>query len=103
MTYGIHKYWVMNNGSVIHDDFAGEGVVESDDYTWPNKSYMVNVDLLPPHLLHADDDTIGVPILKYHHGISLKPDWIVEVKAPCLFPRDGDVELPIFTQKDTEA
>ena len=28
MTYGIHKYWVMNNGSVIHDDFAHEGVVE---------------------------------------------------------------------------
>lgn len=78
MTYGLHKYWVMNNGSVIHDDFAHEGVIESDDTTWTNKAYLVDADKLPPELIHADDDVLEPFILDYHHKKIEKPDWIVE-------------------------
>lgn len=78
MTYGIHKYWVMNDGEVLHDDWAQEGVDESNDFTWPNTSYSINADLLPENLLHADDEVIGPIILAYHHKEIDKPDWIVE-------------------------
>lgn len=78
MTYGIHKYWVMNNGEVIHDDFVEEHVDESNDFTWPNTSYNINVDLLPEDLIHADDEVIGPLILAYHHKETDKPVWIVE-------------------------
>ena len=78
MTYGLHKYWVMNDGEVIHDDFMNEHVDESNDFTWPNTAYTVDVDKLPPELVHADDEVIGPLILAYHYKESEKPDWIVE-------------------------
>ncbi len=78
MTYGLHKYWVMNDGEVIHDDFMNEHVDESNDFTWPNTAYTVDVDKLPPELVHADDEVIGPLILAYHHKESEKPEWIVE-------------------------
>ena len=85
MTYGIHKYWVMNDGTVIHDDFMAENVVESDESTWPNKSYMVNADLLPSHLLHTDDDVIGIPILQYHKDEIDCPLWLESKPKDFLF------------------
>lgn len=78
MTYGLHKYWVMNDGEVIHDDFMNEHVDESNDFTWPNTAYTIDADKLPLDLLHADDEVIGPFILAYHKKESPKPDWIVE-------------------------
>ncbi len=77
MVYGIHKYWVMNNGSVTHDDSVEEGIVENDDSTWPNKSYLVDCDKLPSALIDADEE-LAPFILDYHHKKVEKPDWIVE-------------------------
>ena len=73
MEYGIHEYFVMKDGSVVHSDFAQDNL---EDNT-PIKSYTVDLDTLPSYLLHADDRTLGIPILKYHHGVTIKPDWIL--------------------------
>lgn len=77
MTYGIHKYWVMNDGEVIHDDFVNEHIDESNDFTWPNTAYMVNIDLLPDDLKHADDEVLAPLILAYHHKKDTKPSWLI--------------------------
>lgn len=31
--YGIHKYWLMNDGTVIYEDYVDEYIVENDDST----------------------------------------------------------------------
>lgn len=77
-TYGLHKYWVMNDGEVVHDDFVNECIDESNDFTWPNTYYIVDVDLLPEELKHADNEVIGPLILAYHHKEVIKPIWIKE-------------------------
>lgn len=77
--YGIHKYWVMNDGEVKHDDYANDCVDESNDFTWPHTAYSVNKDLLPDEVKHADDDEkLCELILAYHHKEIDKPDWIME-------------------------
>lgn len=76
--YGKHKYHVTNNGYVHHEDSINEWVDESDDFTWTNKVYEVDIDLLPKELRGADDETIGDEILNYHYGIlDKKPEWIL--------------------------
>ena len=68
----------MNDGEVVHDDFAHECVDESNDFTWPNTSYNVDVDKLPVELQNADNEVLAPLILAYHHKEIDKPDWIVE-------------------------
>lgn len=77
-TYGIHKYYVMNDGEVFHEDFMEEHIDESNDFTWPNNYYLIDVDKLPPELVHADDEVIAPFILDYHYKKIEKPEWIVE-------------------------
>lgn len=79
MSYNLHKYWVMNDGEVKHDDYANDCVDESNDFSWPSTYYTINVDLLPDELKHAEDDEkLHELILAYHHKETEKPDWIVE-------------------------
>lgn len=78
VTYGMHKYWVMNSGEVYHDDFMNEFVDESNDYTWPHTSYNVYTDYLPQDLKdREDDEPIAKIILDYHYKRIEKPVWIV--------------------------
>lgn len=77
-TYGVHKYWVMNDSEVKHDDNVDECVDESNDFTWSNTSYNIHVDYLPEELKNAEDDEkLHELILTYHHKEIPKPIWIV--------------------------
>ena len=76
--YGIHKYWVMNDGEVKHENYVNECVIENDDSTWPNTCYTINVDLLPDDLKNGDDEDLAPLILAYHHKEIDKPIWIME-------------------------
>lgn len=74
----VHKYWVMNDGGVKHEDYVNDGIDQSNDFTWPNTCYTVNVDLLPDDLKNADDEDLAPLILAYHHKEINKPVWIME-------------------------
>ena len=76
--YGIHKYWVMNDGEVKHEDYVNDGIDQSNDFTWPHTCYTVNVDLLPEDLKNGDDEDLVPLILAYHHKEINKPIWIME-------------------------
>ena len=76
--YGIHKYWVMNDGEVKHEDYVNECVIENDDSTWPNTYYTINVDLLPDDLKNGDDEDLAPLILAFHHKEIDKPNWIID-------------------------
>ena len=76
--YGIHKYWVMNDGEVKHEDYVNDGIEQSNDFTWPNTCYTINVDLLPDNLKNGDDEDLAPLILAYHHKEINKPIWILE-------------------------
>ena len=76
--YGIHKYWVMTDGEVKHEDYVNECVIENDDSTWPHTCYTVNVDLLPDDLKNGDDEDLAPLILAYHHKEISKPNWIID-------------------------
>lgn len=79
MTYNIHKYWVMNDGEVKHDDYANDCVDQSNDFTWPHTAYTIDTNLLTEDLKNRDDDEkLHELILAYHHKEISKPDWIVE-------------------------
>lgn len=76
--YGIHKYWVMYDGEVKHEDYVNDGIDQSNDFTWPNTCYTVNTDLLPDDLKNGDDEDLAPLILAYHHKEINKPVWIME-------------------------
>lgn len=73
----ILKYCVMNDGEVLHEDWIDDHIDESNDFTWPNTYYEVNIDLLPDDLKDADDETLAPIILAYHHKQITKPEWII--------------------------
>lgn len=76
--YGIHKYWLMNDGTVIYEDYVDEYIVENDDSTWKNKLYKVDYSLLPQEL--KDDGSLVEDILMdYHKGIIDKPYFVVSL------------------------
>ena len=60
-------YWLMNDGTVVHEDYVDEYIVENDDSTWKNKLYKVDYSLLPQEL--KDDGSLVEDILMdYHKG-----------------------------------
>lgn len=79
VTYGIHKYWVMNSDEVYHDDFVNDFINESDISTWAHTSYNVYIEYLPEDLKKDnDDEALAKIILDYHHKRIVKPVWIIE-------------------------
>ena len=72
----IHEYIVTNDGHCCHIDFYSDYVDESNDFTWSNTTYKVDVTLLPSHYNEVDDDT-EQDILQYHYGNIPKPIWII--------------------------
>lgn len=72
----IHEYVVTNNGYCCHIDSYSDYLNESDDFTWINTTYKVDVTLLPSHYNETDDDT-EQDILQYHYGNIPKPIWII--------------------------
>lgn len=73
----IHEYVVTNDGHCCHIDFYSDYVDESNDFTWSNTTYKVDVTLLPSHYNEVDDDT-EQDILQYHYGNIPKPIWIIQ-------------------------
>ena len=73
----IHKYHVRNNGTCVHEDFLEDFIKESDDSTWINTTYEVNMDLVPSHYNEVNEDTEDA-ILAYHYGNIEKPEWIIK-------------------------
>lgn len=72
---GIHKYWVMTNGEVFHEDEINKSENES---VWPLISYNVYKGYLPQELKDEKDDIkLKSLIYSYWRDFTDRPTWII--------------------------